>query len=63
MPHSGCSALHGVNPNLKKKKTQAELCLKGTFVIGSFMFVTTFLDMKIPGEETLLSFPAPNILK
>ena len=20
MPHSGCSALHGVNPNLKKKK-------------------------------------------
>ena len=23
MPHSGCSALHGVNPNLKKKKKEA----------------------------------------
>ena len=33
--------------------TQAELCLKGTFVKASFMFVTIFyIFMKIPGEKT-----------
>ena len=31
--------------------TQAELCLKGTFVKATFVFVTTFLDMKILGEK------------
>ena len=25
MPHSGCSALHGVSPNLKKKTKQKNL--------------------------------------
>ena len=41
--------------------TQAELCLKGTFVKASFMFVTIFLDIKIVGEKTLLTCPVPNI--
>ena len=35
--------------------TQAELCLKGTFVKAGFVFVTIFFQiMKILGEETLL---------
>ena len=43
--------------------TQAELCLKGTFVVASFMFVTIFLDLKIPAEKKLLTLPVPRILK
>ena len=27
MPYSGCSALHGVNPNLKEKKVQTKVLI------------------------------------
>ena len=44
--------------------TQAELCLKGTFVKTSFMFVTIFLDIyEILGEKNLLTRPVQSILK
>ena len=42
---------------------KAELCLKGTFVKGSFMFLTIFLDIKILGEKTLLTCPVQSIVK
>ena len=37
--------------------TQAELCLKGTFVKASFIFVTIFLDIyeNYRGKKTLLT--------
>ena len=37
MPRSGCSALHGVNPNLKKKKPYGAVTHK---VICSFSYVS-----------------------
>ena len=48
--------------------TQAELCLKGTFVKVSFMFVTIIDIYENPEEKTLLplpvlTFPVRSILK
>ena len=44
--------------------TQAESCLKDTFIKASFMLVNILLDIKkILEEKALLNFPLPNILK
>ena len=41
MPHSGCSALHGVNPNLKKKTHAFKIMLHVLKVATSYKH---FLD-------------------
>ena len=44
--------------------TKAELCLKGTFVKASFMFVTIFLDIyENLRRKTLLICPDQSIVK
>ena len=35
MPHSGCSALHGVNPNLKIKKKKKTIGIIQLFLVGN----------------------------
>ena len=54
MPRSGCSALHGVNPNLKKKKKEKAKQLSGWSVMNinhfkgkvriKFVFTFYFMD-------------------
>ena len=58
MPHSGCSALHGVNPNLKKKQNQA---IAENFDIGFFVILidiakNLFLEERQGTSQYLLIF-------
>ena len=43
--------------------TQAELCLKGTFVKASFMFVTIFMGIYENPRRKPKTLPIPSILK
>ena len=44
--------------------TQAELCLKDTFVKANFMFITIFFRLLLKSwEKTFLILPVPSILK
>ena len=37
MPRSGCLALHGVNPNLKKKKNGTKIYVDAALMTAMFM--------------------------
>ena len=58
MPRSGCSALHGVNPNLKKKQNRA---IAENFDIGFFVILidiakNLFLEERLGTSQYLLIF-------
>ena len=63
MRYTNLTVMTFLNLNHFLITTQAELCLKGTFVKATFMFVTIFLDMKVLQEKTLLTSPVQNITK
>ena len=46
MPHSGCSALHGVNPNFKNKVSQRSVKIK-IHVIFNFNYFRMFGTRKV----------------
>ena len=54
MPRSGCSALHGVNPNLKKKKLTFRQISPNTFLLTNCSMKITVgpavgqADLRIP---------------
>ena len=51
MPRSGCLALCGVNPNLKKKKKAHGLILKVLVLEGRMVTVLNFFPYSFRKEE------------
>ena len=52
MPRSGCSALHGVNPNLKKKFKKKKNAEVEIFMVAKGIAVNTkLLDMTLKRQQ------------